>query len=485
MNYHEYTDDCDFQTYEHVNGFRRILSKYSLSRPFWITEANTKLHKRPAGGQAVVHTLEQQSQDVVKRAVVAFDAGVEVFFWHCLDDNGPGVGLYDKNERPKPAYYNLKLLIDKIGNFDSVQRIDLSSKDLYLYKFTAGGKATFVLWTESGDSTLDLSKHLGNDQVKLTWTITEVGRQTPRTELAVGERIPVTKTPVFVEARGIGVSREASPQTEMARKSLRIADIERAYYLYVPRCVSSEKPSPLVLAFHGRGRDGNGPAFARKSQFNPLAEKEGFIVAYPEGIDTKWLDGGNMEDSKYARDVEFVEAIINEVSRLHKVDPDRVYATGFSNGAAFSHILAIRLSHRLAAIAAVGATLERPFAEELASAQPVSVMQFTGSNDPFCGTAQLQFDFLLSSEKSCETWVNHNGCRDKRVETNVKDLIPNLQNEATLTEWKGGKAGAEVTWLWIRGATHGWPIPTGKGETLDPTPLVWKFFKAHSKAATR
>jgi hypothetical protein len=200
MNFHEYTDDCDFLTYYHVQGFKDKLKKYGLSKPIWITESNTKLRKE-GHGLTVVHTLARQAQDIVKRIVVAFDAGVDVFFWHGLDDindQDPGVGLYNEHEVPKPVYYDLKLLIDRLGRFSSVSRIDLGSDKHFFYSFRVNGAQVAVLWTEGPETRLNLSRYFTKSKLELAYAITKSGQTEPDALTASKNSVPATKTPVFI-----------------------------------------------------------------------------------------------------------------------------------------------------------------------------------------------------------------------------------------------------------------------------------------------
>jgi len=204
MNYHEYTDDCDFQTYCHVDAFRASLEKHGCEKPFWITEANTKLQKEGKGRYAGVstrHTVERQAQDLVKRAIVAFDAGVDVFFWHRIDDikgESLGVGLFDADDQPKPVFYNLQLLASKLEGFRSIQRIKQMPDSIYLYRLETNAGAELVLWTEAQDTALDLSGYSPADEVEMAYAITEGGKSQPMVRTAPRSSVPATQTPVFI-----------------------------------------------------------------------------------------------------------------------------------------------------------------------------------------------------------------------------------------------------------------------------------------------
>ncbi|HSJ56154.1 MAG TPA: hypothetical protein VLC95_03185 [Anaerolineae bacterium] len=196
MNYHEYTPGGDFLTYDHVDGFRETMAKYGFQKPIWITEANTPL---VVGGQQVA-TVASQAEDLVKRMVIAFDAGVEVFMWHGLDDvpNGRGVGLVDEEGNPKPTYYSFQLLAERIGGFSSVEKVDLR-KDLFFYRFDIDGQVVHVLWSAAGETTLDLSGYFDGAAIELTHTITATGQSEPDIEVVSSESVPVTETPLFVQ----------------------------------------------------------------------------------------------------------------------------------------------------------------------------------------------------------------------------------------------------------------------------------------------
>jgi polyhydroxybutyrate depolymerase len=59
--------------------------------------------------------------------------------------------------------------------------------------------------------------------------------------------------------------------------------MRRRVRMYMPEAYEADKPSPLIIAFHGKYR--NGTAFERITEFsNPEINKDA-IVLYPDGID--------------------------------------------------------------------------------------------------------------------------------------------------------------------------------------------------------
>jgi polyhydroxybutyrate depolymerase len=129
-------------------------------------------------------------------------------------------------------------------------------------------------------------------------------------------------------------------------EKIQVNDKERVYRLIVPKSVDPNKAAPLVFAFHGLldGKD----LMPRYSRLGDLAEKQSFILVFPNGQHASWplvLD--------WARDdLAFFDALLEHITKEYTVDPDRVYLTGMSNGAYFSHVVASQRADKIAAVAA-------------------------------------------------------------------------------------------------------------------------------------
>lgn len=108
-----------------------------------------------------------------------------------------------------------------------------------------------------------------------------------------------------------------------------------------------EKKVPLMLFFHGASD--NPAEAAEMSKFHELGEQEGFITVYPWGTNkTQW--NSSLEDPAAADDVGFAMALIDYMIANYPVDPERVYLSGFSNGAAHAQVVALLHPDRIAAI---------------------------------------------------------------------------------------------------------------------------------------
>src|SRR5437868_674944 len=72
-------------------------------------------------------------------------------------------------------------------------------------------------------------------------------------------------------------------------QSLAHDGLTRTYRIHIPPGYDGTKAVPLVLVFHGGG--GTAERIEQGLGFNPLADKHGFIVVYPQGEENHWNDG--------------------------------------------------------------------------------------------------------------------------------------------------------------------------------------------------
>ncbi len=265
---------------------------------------------------------------------------------------------------------------------------------------------------------------------------------------------------------------------------------ERSYILYVPASVKWSQPVPLVLVFHGGL--GNAETAIRMSRFNEVADRNGFIVAYPNGTsrlsDDKLLtwNGGTCcayAQEKNVDDVGFVRALVAELHSLANVDAKRVYATGMSNGAILSHRLACEAADVFAAIAPVSGTLNFPACHP---SGPVSVIEFHGTADQHilydggAGPKSLVSVDFASVQESVKFWTSSDGCHPQ----SQADSFGDIRHEV----WTDCAGSTSVELYTIVGGGHTWPggVLEGSGadqptSTISASQLVWKFFAAHPK----
>jgi polyhydroxybutyrate depolymerase len=271
------------------------------------------------------------------------------------------------------------------------------------------------------------------------------------------------------------------------RRTLRVEGVERSYFLYVPASHRGTGSPALVLVFHGAG--GRAQGFARHTGFSAVAEREGFVVVYPQGLERRWNDGrgrGSTHD-----DVGFVRVLVDTLRRELGVDPRRIYATGISNGAMFSYRLACDLPGVLAAIAPVAGALPVQLAPGCGHTTAVSVVSFQGTAVrlvPYAGGGVgRRRGSVLGAERSIAFWGEIDGCAGQPSTTIEPDRVRDGTRVRRL-EYADCREGRAVELYTIEGGGHTWPGGPGVGlivgrvsRELDATQLIWAFFAAHAR----
>jgi polyhydroxybutyrate depolymerase len=244
---------------------------------------------------------------------------------------------------------------------------------------------------------------------------------------------------------------------------------------------------------------------------NSAAESAGFIAVYPAGsrrdgapfrqFKRFWNVGKGPNGAYYADsdpisridDVGFVDKLLDDLESKYSVDKKRVYATGLSNGGILTHLLACRLSHRIAAIAPVAAPYWGFRAECASTKGSVSVMLFHGTADvcaPYsggvsqCSSEEAIDRKFISARQTTDIWKKANGCKENGKVTYQK-------REVTCETYDGCARGSEVALCTIDGGGHTWPggrpyslpgLDIGKTTgDIDASDAMWKFFKKHPK----
>jgi polyhydroxybutyrate depolymerase len=275
---------------------------------------------------------------------------------------------------------------------------------------------------------------------------------------------------------------------------LHFGRLSRTYRLHVPDSLRPGEPAPLVLVLHGGG--GAGATMARLTHMDRVADENGFIAAYPDGIMGRWADGRGTTppDRMGVDDLGFLCALVDEVAHRHTVNPARVYATGISNGAFMAERLACDASERFAAVAAVAGPIPEALAARCRPSEPVSFLLIHGTDDPVApyegGMLHGPFGALaLSAKATAETWARASGCSRKPKEETIAEAEDGTT--ARRRSYSGGRGGAEVVLVTVEGGGHAWPggiqyLPIrmiGRtSKAFDASELIWEFFQAHPKA---
>jgi polyhydroxybutyrate depolymerase len=281
----------------------------------------------------------------------------------------------------------------------------------------------------------------------------------------------------------------AAPQ-ESSAQSIKSGGLERTFALHVGKAVDPGHPAPLVIVLHGSG--GNGKGMERVTGFDRIADREGFIVAYPDGIGKHWNDGRRAERFDVVKDVDdiqFLRDLVADVEKSHKLDHRRIFCAGFSNGAFMANRAGVEASDLFAAVAPVSGTLSASYSDRITPKDAISVLIIHGTKDgvvPYAG-GEIGHDgpqgICIGASNMVSKWSRAVDAPQEGVTTTLPDTDPNDGCRVTESIHAGSKATVEF--LSIDGGTHSWP---GSGKRLgvchdiNGSEVIWDFFKAHPKS---
>ena len=244
-----------------------------------------------------------------------------------------------------------------------------------------------------------------------TWCALALACGTP-----VSERIPAP-----VEGKGEGKA------GVFASETVKVGSATREYRLIVPKSVDLSKPAPLVIAFHGMGIDSK-DVMPKYTELDKAAEKHGFILAFPEAIKRSW----GLTPDKVKADLDFFDALVEKLKGDYKIDANRIYVTGMSNGGYFAHLVGKERSKTVAAVASHSGPLGLQTLGGVKAERKFPVLIIHGDKD-------VIFPVAFAKEN-----------RDKYE-----------------------KEGHEVKYVELKGTGHMW------GTKADINETIWKFFEEH------
>ncbi len=287
----------------------------------------------------------------------------------------------------------------------------------------------------------------------------------------------------------------AQSQGEVATpKTLVVNGFPRTYRIYVPARRGNRR-LPLLIALHGGG--GSGAGMERLTQFSRLARQMGFVVIYPDGHNRHWHDRRDPRFLPQAsvEDILFINQLLDAVQQEYDIDPQRIYATGISNGGFFSQTLVCDLSHRLAAVAVVASNLPQALAADCPATQPVPILYILGTQDPLIpyeggvirGRKGRQ-GVVYSAHASLDYWRNRYQLPARPQEIALPDRVNDQTTARQITYQRGQLAVSLIT---IDGGGHTWPggsqyLPKSfigrVSQDFDGSQMVWQFVSRYRRS---
>jgi polyhydroxybutyrate depolymerase len=205
--------------------------------------------------------------------------------------------------------------------------------------------------------------------------------------------------------------------------TVQVGSTSRQYSLHVPTGYTGKTPVPLVTDWHPILTNN---AFEQgNSGYLQKSDTEGFVVAWPNGIDNAWNVGPCCTTSRSVDDVGFARALVAKLSTQLCIDPKRIYAVGYSMGGGMSYKLACDAADLFAAVAPAAFELMEDNEWPCKPSRPITVMSFNGTADfivPYAGGASTPPNGLpitnhfLGVEATFKKWAMLDGCTDQPVD---------------------------------------------------------------------
>jgi len=277
------------------------------------------------------------------------------------------------------------------------------------------------------------------------------------------------------------------PNVTRKKESIYVDGVKRRFTVCIPSDCRNMSV-PLVIVLHGAM--GNGWFAEYDSQMTPKAQKEHFIVAYPNGTGLfrrfflTWNVGPCSGSGwKKVDDLGFIRKMIEVLENEYDINPNRIYVTGLSNGGMLAYRIAAEMPELVAAISPVSCCMYGA-PDEVTS--PVSVMAFHGIKDrviPYNGGDGSFYGYRIKTRpviEGVEYWVRRDRCNP----------VPNHEEIGSVTEeiYDGGADNTEVCLYIIKNGGHAWPggksiapLACRPVKCLCATDLMWDFFCKHSK----
>ena len=272
-----------------------------------------------------------------------------------------------------------------------------------------------------------------------------------------------------------------------------LAGRERSFALYRP--VDLKRGAPLVIVLHGSMSTGLSMRELSARRFDAMADREGLLVVYPDGVGKHWNDcrktASYSANRQQINDVAFLQALIQHLHRSEGIDPDRVLITGLSNGGNMALRVAMEAPDTALAYAPIATSV--PIDEHLDCRLPqqaVHLSWINGTRDPVNpykgGAVKILWDdsrgSVRSTHESLGLFAELAG-HDSVVVSSLNDADTSDNSQLQLTRWKGGTHSLQL--LTVEGGGHTFPskavdfgpVLGGNNFDLETADWLWAWFK--------
>ena len=255
-------------------------------------------------------------------------------------------------------------------------------------------------------------------------------------------------------------------------------NLNREFYIYIPDGIDTTNSQvPLLFSLHGY--TSRAIWNLGYTGFQSIAETEKFIVIYPQGTilastgETHWNVGGWTVGST-TDDVDYLSSLIDWAYSEYKIDRNRVYSTGMSNGGFMSYHLACNLSYKIAAVASVTGSMTPQTYNSCSPTHPTAILQIHGTADgvvPYYGNS-----ISRAIPTVMDYWEEYNDCEQEII--NIIDDVNGDGDGGYLSSYNQCLSDVNLRLYLMTNMGHEWPTNNGQNDIIAANE-IWYFLKQY------
>ena len=268
----------------------------------------------------------------------------------------------------------------------------------------------------------------------------------------------------------------------------------REAIISIPTTPPAADGYPIVLMAHGTS--GDAAVFYNAHGWKELGQKENFITIFPSSLEwcfynknfdrythtSRWVCGGLLDSlcvqefPKLIDDVAFLKKLIQLVSDSIKVNKNKVFMAGFSNGSNMAHKISMDATDVFSASGGSSASLHELDTVHQPKPRRIPMFYMLGTKDDryFTDLFPTELPFggdstLIYLKGSINRALLCQGLSDKfsKLETPISKVY-------TWTTCRPGEKCAPYVFMLNKGQTH--QFPNGINHPIDAPKILWEFY---------
>jgi len=208
---------------------------------------------------------------------------------------------------------------------------------------------------------------------------------------------------------------------------------ERHYRIRMPR--NHDGRQPVAALIYAHGYTGSARNAMRSSGFAALASELGVALVATKSASAGWTIPGSPHRARVKADeLAYYDRVLDDMIRRFPIDPNRIVATGFSEGGMMVWNLACHRSERFRAFIPVAGTFWQP-APETCTTPPANIIHIHGTRDPTVPLAGRQIRRFRQGDvrRVLENYADFGGYRAaKPVTTKTLSCSKSRNGKGTL-----------------------------------------------------